>query len=137
MHQYTGFGTRSVNTPQTEAIPGREAEMVKNSAGGMVFQIDDMQRLTRFCVLGSSANTYYATSRELTKDNLSAVEALLKAGRGKEVVEKIVEISDAGRGISNDPALFALARCCAADDVETRRNAYNALSSVARTGTHL
>lgn len=134
MH-YTGFGTRSQATPQTEPIPG--SQQVQNSAGGYSFQIDDMQRLQRFLVLGSSSNTYYASARTLTKENLSAVEALLKAGRGKEVVDKIVEVSDAGRGISNDPALFALARCCAADDPVVRRYAYDALPRVARIGTHL
>ncbi len=134
MH-YTGFGKYSLNTPQTEPIPG--SNQVANSAGGYSFPVDDMMRLHRFLILGSSSNTYYADARKLTKENLDAVESLLKAGRGKEVVDKIVEISDAGRGISNDPALFALARCCAADDTETRRYAYDLLPKIARIGTHL
>lgn len=132
---YTGFGERAQETPQTEPIPG--SQQVANNAGGFSFQIDDMQRLQRFLILGSSSNTYYTKARKLTKENLDAVERLLESGRGREVVEKIVELSDAGRAISNDPALFALARCCAADDAATRRYAYDALPGVARTGTHL
>jgi hypothetical protein len=55
MH-YTGFGKRAQATPQTEPIPG--SQQVANNAGGFSFQIDDMQRLQRFLILGSSSNTY-------------------------------------------------------------------------------
>lgn len=135
MREYTGFGLRSQATPQSEPIPG--SKQVVNNAGGYSFAVDDMSRLHRFLILGSASNTYYTTARKLTKENLDALERLLQAGRGKEVVDVIVKISDEGRAPSNDPALFALARCCAATDVETKRAAYDALSSVARTGTHL
>ncbi len=135
MTNYTGYGSRSQATPQTEPIPG--SNQVPNSAGGYSFAVDDMTRLNRFLILGSASNTYYTTARKLTKENLDAVERLLKAGRGREVVDTIVKISDEGRAPSNDPSIFALARCCAANDVETKRAAYDALPKVARTGTHL
>lgn len=51
MQRYTGFGPRSQNTPQTEKIPGRESEMVVNSAGGVSFALDDIQRLQRWRVV--------------------------------------------------------------------------------------
>jgi 60 kDa SS-A/Ro ribonucleoprotein len=130
---YTGFGHRS--TPQSEPIPGKD--MVPNSAGGYSFAVDDMARLTRFLILGSSTPTYYASARKLTRENLEAVERLLLAGRGMEVVSAIIEISEAGRAPNNDPALFALARCCAAQDKAVSRAAYDALPRVARIGTHL
>lgn len=129
---YTGFGLRSQDTPQSEPVPG--SRQVLNEAGGYSFPLDDMARLQRFLVLGSAGGTYYASERKLTRENLDVVERLLNAGRGKEVVDVIVAISDAGRGVSNDPALFALARCCASD---VSRYAYDALPRVARTGTHL
>jgi 60 kDa SS-A/Ro ribonucleoprotein len=133
---FKGFGIRSQMTPQSEPIPGSNQQL-NNTGVGYSFVVDDMTRLTRFLVLNSAGGTFYVGERELTKQNLSAVEALLKAGRGKEVVDKIIEISHAGRAVSNDPALFALARCCAADDQDVRRYAYDALPKVARTGTHL
>lgn len=132
MH-YTGFGTRSTTTPQSQPIPGSNQQL-NNTGIGYSFVVDDMTRLHRFLVLGSSGGTYYVNQRTLTKQNLDAVERLLQAGRGKEVVDKIVEISDQGRAVSNDPALFALARCCASD---ISRYAYDALPKVARTGAHL
>src|SRR5579872_2169256 len=129
---YTGYGTRTTQTPQTEPIPG--STQVANNAGGFGWAVDDMARLKRFLILGSAGGTYYVGERKLTKENLDALERLLQAGRGKEVVDLIVEISDAGRAITNDPALFALARCCASD---ISRSAYDVLPKVARTGTHL
>src|SRR6266702_1139081 len=112
---YTGYGKRSDATPQTEVIPGREADMATNNAGGVSFVVDDMTRLSRFLVLGSSSSTYYVKQRVLTKQNLDCVERLLKAGRGLDVVAKVIEISKAGRAPSNDPALFVLARCVSCD----------------------
>ena len=109
MSHYTGYGKRSTSTPQTEPILG--SSQVQNNAGGYSFAVDDMTRLNRFLILGSSAPTYYVSERKLTKENLDAVERLLQAGRGKEVVDRIVEISYQGCAPSNDPALFALARC--------------------------
>src|SRR5437763_70152 len=68
---YTGFGSRSESTPQTEPIPGKD--MVQNNAGGYAFSVDDMQRLQRFLILGSSSPTYYSSARKLTKENLDVV----------------------------------------------------------------
>ncbi len=133
MH-YTGYGKLSKQIPQNEPIPG--TSQVANNAGGFSWAVDDMTRLQRFLILGTTGGTYYVGERKLTKENLDALERLLKAGRGAEVVQHIVAISDAGRAVSNDPALFALARCCA-EPGETGRLAYDALQSVARTGTHL
>lgn len=133
--QYSNFGRRSRRTPQTEPIPG--SNQVKNSTGGYSFAVDDHTRLTRFLILGSASSTYYATQRQLTKENLDVVEKMLKEGNGRDVVTTIVEISKAGRAASNDPALFALARCAASDDSIVRQYALSVLSQVARTGTHL
>lgn len=133
--RFTGYGNRAPITPQSEPIPG--SNQIPNNAGGWAFQVDDMTRLRRFLVLSTAGGSYYIGERKLTKQNLDCLERLLKEGRGKEVVDLIVAISDAGRGVSNDPALFALARCCAADDMVARQRAYAALPKVARTGTHL
>ncbi len=104
-------------TPQSESIPGREAEMVPNSAGGFTFPVDDWTRLDRFLVLGSEGGSYYATERKLTRENAEAVSRCIKAD-GQRVVAKIVEVSHAGRAPKNDPALFALAMCASFVDTE-------------------
>jgi 60 kDa SS-A/Ro ribonucleoprotein len=134
MH-YQGFGKRSTSTPQTEPIPG--SGQTQNNAGGFSWSVDDDTRLKRFLILGSNSATYYIGQRDLTKQNLEVVERMLKDGKGHAVVNTIVEISKTGRAPSNDPALFALARCSAADDQDTRQYALANLSRVARTGTHL
>ncbi len=110
---FTGYGRRSQATPQTEPIPG--SGQVLNNAGGYSWEIDDMARFTRFLILSTSGGTYYVGERKLTRDNLTCLERLMQAGRGKACVDLIVEISQAGRAASNDPALFALARLCASD----------------------
>ncbi|HEX8204988.1 MAG TPA: TROVE domain-containing protein, partial [Solirubrobacteraceae bacterium] len=56
---------------------------------------------------------------------------------GARTVKEIVAISEGGRAPKNDPALFALAMAAAAEDEATRKAALDALSQVARTGTHL
>src|SRR5205807_2639571 len=112
MH-YQGYGKRSTFTPQTEPIPG--TSMVPNNAGGFGFSVDDLTRLKRLLILGAQGGTYYVNERTLVKENLGVVEHMLKAGQGRLIVDTVVEVSKAGRGVSNDPALFVLARCAACD----------------------
>lgn len=123
-----------VETPQNEPIFG--SKQVSNSAGGYAWAVDDWKRLDRFLILGSEGGTYYIGERKLTLENAEAVLRAIKTD-GVRVVSRVVEISVAGRAPKNDPALFVLAMAAGMGDEKTRRAAFEALSQVARTGTHL
>lgn len=123
-------------TPQTQPIPARADEMVKNSAGGFTFQLDAWGYLDRFLILGSDKPSYYASAQKLTKGAATNVLNCIKLD-GVKTVERIVEISQGGRAPKNDPAVFALALCAINGDAETVKAAYAALPKVARTGTML
>lgn len=133
MTNYTKYFSKRV-TPQSQPIPGKN--MVKNSAGGYVFQTDDFTRLDRFLVLGTENGTYYASERKLTVENGQCVERCLKQDY-KRTIDRIVEISITGRAPKNDPALFALAIAAGNSDPLVRAYALENLSKVARIGTHL
>src|SRR5579884_4132546 len=126
------FSTRK--TPQSEPIPG--SSQVANSSGGFSFAVDDWVRLDRFLVLGTEGGSYYATERELTIDNAQAVQRCIHAD-GLRTVNRIVEISEAGRASTNDPAIFALAMAASLGSAATKAAALAALPRVCRTGTHL
>ena len=121
-------------TPQSQPIPG--STQVPNSAGGYAWAVDDWVRLDRFIVLGSENGSYYAMEQKLTVENAEATLRCIKSN-GKRVVDRIVEISEAGRAPKNDAALFALAMAAGIGDEKTRRIALDALPRVARIGTHL
>jgi 60 kDa SS-A/Ro ribonucleoprotein len=121
-------------TPQHEAIPG--TTQAKNAAGGFAWKIGSMDRLRRFLILGSEGGSYYATERDLTRQNIDGVRAALDENK-TEAVAEIVAISKDGRAPKNDPALYALAIACAHTDEQVRRAATAAIPDVARTGTHL
>jgi len=131
---YTTFSTR--HTSQSQPIPGRETEMARNNAGGYAFPVDDWVRLDRFLILGSEGGTYYVREQTLTQRNAQAVIRCIKTD-GTRVVNRVLEISEAGRAPKNDPALFVLAMCSALGDKETRKFAFEVLPRVARIGTHL
>ncbi len=126
----------STVTPQTMVIPGREAEMVTNSAGGVTFQLDAWGYLDRFLILGSDTPSYYASAKNLTKLASANVLKCIKLD-GIKTVNRIVEISLAGRAPKNDPAVFALALAAIHGNEETIKAAYEALPKVCRIGTHL
>lgn len=122
------------NTPQSEPIPGKA--MVKNSAGGYTFKIDDWARLDRFLILGTEGGTYYVGEREITRDNAAVVERCLKQD-GVKTVNRIVEISETGRAPKPGPAIFALCLAISCDNLQVRQLAGQVLHRVCRTGTHL
>lgn len=122
------------NTPQSEPIFGKP--MVKNAAGGYVFEVDDWQRLRRFLILGCEGGSYYESERKLTLENATCVQRCL-AVDGSRTLQMIVEVSDQGLAPKNDAAIFALAMATHFGNEETRRAAYAALPQVCRIGTHL
>jgi 60 kDa SS-A/Ro ribonucleoprotein len=120
-------------TPQNRPL---DETQIKNSAGGYVWELTPWQRLDRFLVLGTEGGTYYIDEQTLTVDNAQNVIALLKED-GVRVIERVVEVSVAGRAYKNNAALFVLALAFTVGDVATKRAAETALPKVARTGTHL
>lgn len=124
-------------TPQSQPLPGREAEMVRNAAGGFTFKLDDWQRLRRFLILGvAEGGSYYEGERKLVIENATAIQSCLKID-GKRVVDLIVEVSDKGLAPKNDPAIFALAVATKFGDQATRHHAFRSVPAVCRIGTHL
>lgn len=121
-------------TPQSEALPNKK--QVKNSAGGFVFAVDNWTRLQRFLILGTQGGSYYASERDLTKENVDGLKAAL-AEDGVRFVNTIVAVSDGGRAPKNDPALFALAMAVADKRQDVSALALANLSKVARIPTHL
>jgi 60 kDa SS-A/Ro ribonucleoprotein len=121
-------------TPQNRAIPG--AGQVPNSEGGYTWQVDTWTQLDRFLILGTEGGTYYIGEPKLTVDNATSTIDLIKKD-GERVVNRIVDISLAGRAAKNGPAIFALALCATYGEPATRQAAFAALPKVCRTGTHL
>jgi 60 kDa SS-A/Ro ribonucleoprotein len=123
-------------TPQSAPIPGREADMVANEAGGYGFAVDDWTRLDRWLILGAEGGSYYATERKVTLDSADALRRCIAAD-GIRTVLRIATISESGRAPKNDAAILALALAAKSGDDLTRHAAYEALPRVCRIGTHL
>lgn len=124
------------STPQSQAIPGREAEMAVNNAGGVTFALGDWAVLDRFLMIGSEGGNYYVGERDLTKQSFDVVKRCI-AEDGQRVVARLLEYSLAGRAPKNDPAVVALALAAVYGDASTKQAAFDALPKVARTGTWL
>lgn len=126
------FNTKQ--TAQSQPIPGKT--MIPNDAGGYVFEISPGAQFARFLILGSEGGTYYVGESKLTIDNATNAIKYIQ-GNGLSAVQMIVEVSKSGRAPKNDAAIFALALATTFGDVDTKKAAYNAISEVCRTGTHL
>lgn len=127
-----GFTTRS--TPQSEPIPG--SDQARNEAGGFTWQVDKWTRLNRFLILGTEGGTLYVGESKLTAEAATSVLDCIHED-GSRVVGEIATVSEDGRAAKNDQAIFALALASVHGDEATRKEAYDALSSVCRIGTHL
>jgi len=125
---------QQISTRVTAQTDQARPEQVQNNAGGFVFAVNDLTRVRRFLTLGAEGGTYYVGANALAKDNASAVLRMAKSDP-KLLVDTIVEISESGRAPRQNPALFALA--AATSVPESRAYALDALTRVARTGTHL
>jgi 60 kDa SS-A/Ro ribonucleoprotein len=126
------FNTKE--TAQTQAVPGKN--QVQNNAGGFVFGISPMEQLKRFLVLGCEGGSYYASEKAMTVDNAkNAIKAIQE--NGIEAVNLIVSVSQEGRAPKNDAAIFALTLAMTFGNEATKKEAYDSIVKVCRTGTHL
>lgn len=123
-------------TVQTKAIPGREKEMAKNNAGGYSFVIDKWGQFDRFIIMGSEGGSYYVTQQKLTLENAKNALDCIKEN-GIRAIDRVIEISDQGRAMKNDPAIFILALAASFGNQETVKYAFDNLGKVCRIGTHL
>src|SRR5439155_7200923 len=121
-----GGSTMSYLTRFTRRPTGQREQLaagqVPNSEVGFVWQVDRWTQLRRFLVLGSEGGSFYARELDLTKQNTRTIDDCI-AEDGLRTVAEIVAVSQAGRAVKSDPAVFALARCASAPDVATRRAA--------------
>ena len=129
------YSTGITNQPQSKPIFGR-TDMVKNNAGGYVFEITPQQRLERFLLIGSEGGTYYVGEQQLTEENAKSVAKLIKTN-GLDVVNTVIDFSVNGRAPKADAGLFVLALCATYGDAATKKAAYAAIASVCRTSTQL
>jgi 60 kDa SS-A/Ro ribonucleoprotein len=125
---------RAFNRRRTAQRDQADPRQARNAAGGYAFTLDDAARLRRFLTLGVDGGTYYATPRELAKDNVAVVGRMAETDP-ETLVRTIVEVSLRGAAPKQQPALFALAY--AASVPQSAQLALAALPQVARTGTHL
>lgn len=130
--------TGPTGTPQNQPIPGREAEQVRNNAGGYTFAKDVWTKLEDFIILGTEGGTYYLGEDKLTAQNVAVVDQAIRAD-GVRAVKLATEISASRppRAFKNKPALFVLASAAAQGDLETKQAVRANLSKVARTTDHL
>jgi 60 kDa SS-A/Ro ribonucleoprotein len=123
-----------VANPKTSQSKRAKSTQVKGRAGGYVFPVGPWTRLSRFLIIGNENGGYYASARELTMENYDCILECLKLDP-KRVVDTIVEISDGGRAVKNDPAVFALAVCSVHGDEKTKTYANKVMPKVARFST--
>ena len=117
-------------------IPGRELEQTENNGGGVSFIVDPWSALDRFLVTGVEGGTYYNNERNLTIDSCKVAKSLIDQN-GTRVVNRTVEISQAGRAKKNDYAVLIMALAISFGNDATKRLAATSLPLVARTFTDL
>lgn len=125
------------NVPQSEAIPGKD--MVKNNAGGYVFQVSKWDFFTRFLILGTEGGTYYVQEKKMTIASAKNAIDCIKEDP-KKALELILDVSLKGRAVKQNPTIFALALLAnetKGDDTDFNKELKAAVTKVCRTSTML
>ncbi|QIR36655.1 TROVE domain-containing protein [Tolypothrix sp. PCC 7910] len=131
---YNFFTKKKTNTPQTQPIPGREAEMVKGRSGGYMFEAGIWKMLRRCLLIGTAKSTYYAGKQELTEDFVDVVKQAVAENPGR-VAEEILYASD-GRAINNSAPILALVLLSMGETPEAKKAFGDIFGQVVRTGSH-
>ena len=122
---------KNVANPRTSQNKKAKEGQVQDRSGGFVFKVDDWTRLNRFLILGNENGSYYASESELTVENYQAIVRCLNMD-SKRTIDTIVQISDEGRAVKNDAAIFALAVCSVFGDKKAKSYTNKVMPKVAR-----
>ena len=131
---YNFFTNKERGTPQTQPIPGREAEMIQGRSGGWMFDAGIWQMLKRCLLIGTAQSTYYAGKRELTEDFVNVIQQAV-AENPIRVAEEILYASD-GRSINNSAPILALVLLSMGETPEAKNAFREIFPQVVRTGSH-
>ncbi|MBD2183333.1 TROVE domain-containing protein [Planktothrix sp. FACHB-1355] len=131
---YKFFTQKKTGTPQTQPIPGREAEMIQGRSGGFMFDVGIWKMLRRCLLIGTAQSTYYAGKQELTEDFVEVVKEAI-AENPTRVAEEILYASD-GRSINNSSPIFALVLLSMGEAPEAKKAFQEIFPQVVRTGSH-
>lgn len=115
-------------------IPGQA--MVKNHAGGYVWEADGRKMLERFLVLGTTHNGFYANKRQMTAEAMAILVPMIESAP-EEVGAVIVELSVGNRCVSNSPSLFLAAYMAAHKDGKVSKVGVRLIPTVCRTAAYL
>ena len=128
------FFTSKKATPQTQAIPGREKEMIKGRSGGYMFDAGMEKMLRRCLLIGTAQSTYYAGKQELTEDFVNTVQQAV-AENPRLVADEILYASN-GRSINNSAPILALVLLSMGETPEAKQAFMEIFPQVVRTGSH-
>ncbi|EAZ88260.1 TROVE domain-containing protein [Crocosphaera chwakensis] len=131
---YQFFTGKHKGTPQTQPIPGREAEMIQGRSGGWMFDAGLWKLLRRCLLIGTAKSTYYAQKHELTDDFIKVVKRGV-ATNPDLVASEILYASD-GRSINNSAPLLGLVLLSMGKTAEAKQAFRAIFPEVVRTGSH-
>lgn len=121
------------NAPITTQV---KETQVKNSAGGYVFAAGRDALLRRFLIIGTEASSAYASSYDLTKENVTNLLKCIQED-GPGTVRAIVEVRKSGAAYRPDACILALLYAMKKGDLDTRRLATLHFSDVVVTGSDI
>ena len=122
------------NTPQTQPIPGRAAEMIQSHSGAYAFKADLWQILRRCLLIGTAESTFYAGKQELTQEFVTILEQAI-GENPQRVAAEIVLASD-GRAINNSAPIFALVILSMGESPDAKQAFQKTFPKVVRTASH-
>ncbi|OKH14668.1 TROVE domain-containing protein [[Limnothrix rosea] IAM M-220] len=128
------FFTSRKQTPQSQPIAGRKAEMVKGRSGGYHFDPGMWTMLKRCLLIGTAQSTFYADKHELTGEFTQVVNQCVAADPAR-VAKEIAYASD-GHAINNSAPIYALTLLSMGDSPDAKRAFIEIFPKVIRTGSH-
>jgi 60 kDa SS-A/Ro ribonucleoprotein len=131
---YKFFTQKKTGTPQTQPIPGREAQMIQGRSGGWMFDAGLWKMLQRCLLIGTAKSSYYAGKNELTEDFVEVIRQAIAKNPGR-VAQEILYASD-GRAINNSAPIFALVLLSMGEAPEAKKAFGEIFPQVVRTGSH-
>ncbi|GMT20734.1 hypothetical protein PFISCL1PPCAC_12031, partial [Pristionchus fissidentatus] len=83
----------------------------KNCEGYDTLAVDDVTKIKRFLILGTTGGTFYAKEQKLTMANVESLKEIIIRGQAHLILDCLKEVSLSGKSQKQESLLLSLALC--------------------------
>lgn len=115
---------------QTDFLPGREGQMIRNAGGGTSFADAKYEDIRKYMIMGMYGTMYYEGAKDIDTRVINSVKEAVKAGDHEIVLKMAVDVIVNREAFRRPPVIYVVCAIVSLGDENQRRRAYETIVKI-------